>query len=456
MKFTIVTLGCKVNQYESQAMEQRLRELGHLQVPPGEDFDLGIVNTCTVTAVADKKNRNVIRRLRKQCPRAVLAVCGCYAQVKPEDIRALGVDVISGSGDREAFLALALQSLEDRQRRESLDEALKRRQFEILPAGGLSTRTRAMLKVQDGCSNFCSYCIIPYARGPVRSLPLEEAVAQARGLAEEGYREIVVTGIEIASWGWDFHDGSRLTQLLDALCAAVPAVRIRLGSLEPRIIDRAFCETLSRHPNLCLHFHLSMQSGSDTVLSRMRRRYDTARYYESVALLKQAFPGCAVTTDMIVGFPGETEAEFAESLAFIQSCGFAAMHIFPYSRRPGTPADQMPGQLGNAVKEARSAAAIAVAGEMNKAFREQMIGTVQQVLFEEIAEEATGSRQEATDPLAGDGFPAPPYPARSASLWTGHAPNSIRVYAPGAELHNRVLPVRITGLYEDGVLGETE
>ena len=478
MKFTIVTLGCKVNQYESQAMEQWLTQRGHTEVGPDEAFDLGIVNTCTVTAVADKKNRNVIRRLRKQCPRAVLAVCGCYAQVKPEDIRALGVDVISGSGDREAFLALALQSLEDRQRRESLDEALKRRQFEILPAGGLSTRTRAMLKVQDGCSNFCSYCIIPYARGPVRSLPLEEAVAQARGLAEEGYREIVVTGIEIASWGWDFHDGSRLTQLLDALCAAVPAVRIRLGSLEPRIIDRAFCETLSRHPNLCPHFHLSMQSGSDTVLARMRRRYDTARYYESVALLKQAFPGCAVTTDMIVGFPGETEAEFAESLAFIQSCGFAAMHIFPYSRRPGTPADQMPGQLGNAVKEARSAAAIAVAGEMNKAFREQMIGSVQEVLFEEetagdavgggaldAPRVATTDQAAGTSPtssvsrLAGDGGCHLPLKGKAlgdASLWTGHAPNSIRVYAPGAALHNRVRPVRITGLYEDGVLGETE
>lgn len=428
MKFLIVTLGCKVNQYESQAMEQWLTQRGHTEVGPGEDFDLGIVNTCTVTAVADKKNRNVIRRLRKQCPRAVLAVCGCYAQVKPEDIRDLGVDVISGSAGREAFLELALQTVADRQRREALDEALKRRQFEILPAGGLSTRTRAMLKVQDGCSNFCSYCIIPYARGPVRSLALTEAVAQAKQLAAEGYREIVITGIEIASWGWDFHDGSRLVRLVDAICGAVPELRVRLGSLEPRVIDPEFCETLSGHPNLCHHFHLSMQSGSDTVLARMRRKYDTARYYESVRLLKEAFPGCAVTTDMIVGFPGETEAEFAESLAFIRKCGFAAMHVFPYSRRPGTPADQMPGQLGNAVKEARSAAAIAVAGEMNQAFREAMIGSVQEVLFEEL----------------------------SGKNWTGHAPNSIRVYAPGEELHNQVLPVRITGLYEDGVLGTAE
>ena len=436
MNFTIVTLGCKVNQYESQAMEQWLTQRGHTQVGPGADFDLAIVNTCTVTAVADKKNRNVIRRLQKQCPGAVLGVCGCYAQIKPEDIRELGVDVISGSAGREAFLELALQTVADRQKRESLDEALKRRQFEILPAGGLSTRTRSMLKVQDGCNNFCSYCIIPYARGPVRSLPLAEAVGQAKALAAEGYREIVVTGIEIASWGWDFHDGSSLVQLLDAICAAVPQVRIRLGSLEPRIIDQAFCRVMAPHKNLCPHFHLSMQSGCDTVLSRMRRKYDTARYYESVAMLKQAFPGCAVTTDMIVGFPGETEEEFAESLAFLQKCGFAAMHIFPYSRRPGTPADKMPGQLGNNLKEARSAAAIAVAGEMNRAFRERMIGTVQAVLFEEEA------------PVTGQPSPS--------ALWTGHAPNSIRVYAPGEALHNRVLPVRITGLYEDGVLGTIE
>ena len=463
MKFAIVTLGCKVNQYESQAMERYLRELGHAQVPPEGDFDLCIVNTCTVTAVADKKNRNLIRRLRKQRPEAVLAVCGCYSQVKPDDVRALGADVISGSGGREAFLELCLQTAEDRQKRESLDEALRRREFERLPAGGLAARTRAMLKVQDGCSNFCSYCIIPYARGPVRSLPLEEAVAQARDLAAAGYREIVVTGIEIASWGWDFHDGSRLVQLLDALCAAVPAVRIRLGSLEPRIVDGEFCETLQKHRNLCPHFHLSLQSGSDTVLARMRRKYDTARFYESVVLLKEHFPGCAVTTDMIVGFPGETDAEFGESLAFLRKCGFAAMHIFPYSRRPGTPADQMPGQLGNAVKEARSAAAIAAASELNRAFREAMAGTVQEVLFEEEANAfpSRGRWPEGPDEVEDHaGEDRPPTQAMNGAhcaplqLWTGHAPNYIRVYAPGENLHNRVLPVRITQVYEDGLFGE--
>ena len=438
MRFLIVTLGCKVNQYESQAMERWLTERGHAQVGPGEDFDLAVVNTCTVTAVADKKNRNVVRRLRKQCPEAVLGVCGCYSQLKPEDVRALGADVISGSAGREAFLELCLAAAADRRRREALDEALRRRDFERLPAGGLAARTRAMLKVQDGCSNFCTYCIIPYARGPVRSLPLPEAVAQARSLAAQGYRELVVTGIEIASWGLELRDGSRLPDLIDALCGAVPELRVRLGSLEPRIVDRAFCDTLARRPNLCPHFHLSLQSGSDAVLARMRRKYDTARYLESVTLLREAFPGCAVTTDLIVGFPGETEEEFAETLAFLRKCAFAAMHIFPYSRRPGTPADRLPGQLPNAVKEARSAAAIAAAAEMNRSFREAMVGTVQEVLFEE----------EAPDEAPGTGRQAP------VALWTGHAPNSVRVYAPGEHLHNQVRPVRITALYEDGVLGE--
>ncbi len=428
MKFALCTLGCKVNQYESQAMERQLKDLGHVQVEPQEDFDLCIINTCTVTAVADKKNRNLIRRMRKQQPQAVLAVCGCYAQTKPEDVRALGVDVISGSAGRQAFLDLCLATVADRQRRESLDQALRRREFELLPAGGLASRTRAMLKIQDGCSNFCSYCIIPYARGPVRSLPMDRALEQVRALVEAGYREIVLTGIEIASWGVDLDrsaGGDRLPQLIDAVCRAAGEVRIRLGSLEPRIVDEDFCRLLQPHGNLCPHFHLSMQSGADTVLARMRRKYDTARYYESVRLLKTWFPGCAVTTDMIVGFPGETEEEFARSLAFMDRCGFASMHIFPYSRRPGTPADRMPGQLTAAEKEARSKMAIARAQALHDDFRRAMTGTVQAVLFEEEID------------------------GRS----TGHAPNSIRVYVQATGLHNRVLPVRITGLYRDGLEG---
>ena len=309
-----------------------------------------------------------------------------------------------------------------------LDEALRRREFEILPAGGLEERTRAMLKVQDGCVNFCSYCIIPYTRGPIRSAPLELAVEQAKELAARGYREIVLTGIEIASWGADLPGKPGLSRLIGAVCSAVPEIRIRLGSLEPRIITEGFCREMAAYPNLCPQFHLSMQSGCDTVLFRMKRKYDTARYYESVALLEEFFPGCAITTDMIVAFPGETEEEFAQSLAFIQKCGFADMHIFPYSRRPGTPADKMPGQHDNATKEERSKAAIAVAEKMSLAFREKLVGTVQEVLFEE----------------------------KEGEYFTGHAPNYVKIYAPGEELHNEVKSVRITGLYQDGLIGEME
>lgn len=426
MKFAFFTLGCKVNQYETQAMEQVLLALGHTLGTFSDACDGYIINTCTVTAVADKKNRAVIRRCRRQNPDAVIGVCGCYAQVSPDDVRALDVDVISGSSGREEFLQMMLATAADRVHREGVDQALKRREFEILPAGGLPSRTRAMLKVQDGCCNFCSYCIIPYARGPVRSLPLPEAVAQAEGLARQGYREIVVTGIEIASWGLDLHNGQRLGHLLEALCSAVPDIRIRLGSLEPRVVTEAFCEKLSHFSNLCPHFHLSMQSGCDTVLKRMNRKYDTARYLESVRLLRGFFPGCAVTTDMIVGFPGETEEEFRQSLSFIRECAFTDMHIFPYSRRPGTSADRMPGQQDNATKEARAAAAAAVAGEMSVDYRKGLIGSRQSVLFEEP----------------------------SGAYFTGHSKNYVRVYAPGENLHNEIRTVRVTGLYQDGLLGE--
>ena len=428
MKFGFYTLGCKTNQYETQAMEQLFVAQGHEIRDFADVCDGYIINTCSVTAVADKKNRAVIRRCRRDNPDAVIGVCGCYTQHAADAVRELGVDVLGGSGKRQEFVEMMLEAAATKMHKESLDAALKRREFEILPAGGLSERTRAMLKVQDGCVNFCSYCIIPYTRGPVRSAPLELAVAQAKELAEKGYKEIVLTGIEIASWGVDLPGKPPMTDMVAAICEAVPALRVRLGSLEPRVVTEEFCAILGKYPNLCPQFHLSMQSGSDGVLSRMKRKYDTARYFESVTLLKKKFPGCAVTTDMIVAFPGETEEEFAESLAFIQKCGFADMHIFPYSRRPGTPADKMPDQHDNATKEARSRAAIAVAEQMSKTYRENLVGTVQQVLFEEPE---------------GDCF-------------TGHAPNYVKVYAQGQDLHNQLRPVRITGLHTDGLMGTIE
>ena len=426
MKFAFYTLGCKTNQYETQAMERLLTDQGHEIGSFDQPCDGYIINPCSVTAVADKKNRAVIRRCRRENPNAIIGVCGCYSQHAPEDIRALGVDVIGGSGGRQGFLVEMLSALETHSHRERLDNALRRRDFEFLPAGGLEERTRAMLKVQDGCVNFCTYCIIPYTRGPVRSAPLDLAVEQAKDLASRGYREIVVTGIEIASWGVDLPGKPPVTELIEGICAAVPELRVRLGSLEPRVITEEFCQRLSKLPNLCPQFHLSMQSGCDTVLQRMHRKYDTARYYESVCLLRQFFPGCAVTTDMIVAFPGETEEEFTASLSFIRQCAFADMHIFPYSRRPGTPADKMPGQHNNATKEARSKAAIAVAEEMSRAYRESLVGTVQNVLFEE----------------------------KDGPYFTGHAPNYVKVYLEGDNLHNVIRPVTVTGLYQDGVMGE--
>ena len=428
MKFAFYTLGCKTNQYETQAMERLLTAMGHELGHFDEACDGYVINTCSVTAVADKKNRAIIRRCRRDNPQAIIGVCGCYSQHAPDAVRELGIDVIGGSGGREQFLADMMTALETRQRQEHLDAALRRREFEILPPGGLTERTRAMLKVQDGCVNFCTYCIIPYTRGPVRSAPLEVCLEQARQLAAMGYREIVITGIEIASWGVDLPGKPEPALMIEEVCKAVPDLRVRLGSLEPRIVTEEFCLRLKKLANLCPQFHLSMQSGCDTVLQRMKRKYDTARYYESVRLLKEFFPGCAVTTDMIVAFPGETEEEFAESLDFIRKCGFADMHIFPYSRRPGTPADKMPGQHNNATKDQRSRDAIAVAAEMNLAYRENLIGTVQEVLFEEAN---------------GDHF-------------TGHAPNYVKIYASGENLHNEIRQVRITGLYKDGLLGEVQ
>ena len=425
MKYAFYTLGCKVNQYETQAMQQLLLARGDTLGEFDGVCDCYIVNTCTVTAISDKKSRNAIRRARKLNPNAVIGVCGCYAQTAPEEIRKLDVDVLIGTDGRAEFLDKLAAAAAEKLRWEHVEDAGLPRAFERLPSGGLAERTRALLKVEDGCNNFCTYCIIPYARGRVRSLPLENAVAEARKLAAEGYREIVVNGIEISSWGWEWHDGSCLRQLLAALCAAVPSVRIRLGSLEPRTIDEEFCKTLSGFENLCPQFHLSLQSGSDSVLRRMHRKYDSARYLQSVELLHRYFPGCAVTTDLIVGFPGETEEEFEASLALIRRCALSKVHIFPYSRREGTPAAKMPDQVPKAVKEARASRAAAVAAELEDAFHTSLIGTEQPVLFEQPE----------------NGF------------YAGHAPNYAKVYTAPGELHNAVRRVRITELCRDGVFG---
>lgn len=431
MKFACYTLGCKVNQYETQAMEAELTGRGHALVPFDGAADAYVINTCTVTAVSDKKSRQAIRQARKRAPGAVVAVCGCYAQTAPGAVEALGVDLIAGTAERMQFLddlerLSAAKAAPNRPAPQvTVDNIMAHRTFEPLAAGGLEGRTRAMLKVEDGCTNFCSYCIIPYARGPVRSLSLEQAVEQTRQLAAEGYREIVLTGIEISSWGHDLKNGQSLIDLLEALSAAAPEVRLRLGSLEPRTVTEDFCRRAAALPNLCPQFHLSMQSGCDATLKRMNRKYDTARYLESVELLNRWFDRPAVTTDLITGFPEETEEEFAQTLDFIRKCRFAQMHIFPYSIRPGTPAAKME-QVPKAVKEERARRAAAVAEEMHRSYLEGCVGQTYPVLFEQ--------------PKNGKFF--------------GHAPNYMEVLVDGAELHNALRTVRITDVDGEALLGE--
>ena len=426
MRTAIYTLGCKVNQYETQAMEAELTRRGHTLVPFDGEADAYIINTCTVTAVSDKKSRQMIRQARKRSPHAIVAVCGCYAQTDPEAVEALEVDLVMGTNDRMGFLDRLEALSPDGGQVVDVDDALRRRTFERLPAGGLEGRTRAMLKVEDGCVNFCTYCIIPYARGPIRSLPAAEAAAQAAKLAEEGYKELVLTGIEISSWGRDLEGKPELMDLIEAVCAAAPECRARLGSLEPRTITADFCRRGAAIPNLCPHFHLSMQSGCDSVLKRMNRKYDTARYYESVRLLREYFDRPGITTDLIVGFPGETEEEFVQTLDFVQKCAFSAMHIFPYSRRSGTPAAAMAGQCSNAVKEERAHRAGEVARGLRQAWLESWVGQTLPVLFEEEKD----------------------------GLWRGHAPNYTEVFVSGQGLHNVIRDVKITGLHGEGLLGE--
>ena len=384
MKFACYTLGCKVNQYETQAMEQLLMQSGHTLGSFDEICDGYIINTCTVTAVSDKKSRNAIRRVRKLNPNAVVGVCGCYAQSSPDEIRKLDVDVLIGTDGREAFVRHMIGAAQTRQKWDCVDDAGGPRAFEILPAGGLAARTRALLKVEDGCNNFCTYCIIPYARGRVRSMPLNAAVEQARGLAAEGYREIVINGIEISSWGWEWKNGSCLRQLLAALCEAVPGVRIRLGSLEPRTIDEAFCKTLSGYANLCPQFHLSLQSGSSKTLRAMRRPYTTEQYAAVAAKLREAFgeENVSITTDVIVGFPGETEQDFEDSMAFVAGQRFLKVHVFPYSRREGTPAFDFPNQVPEHEKESRSRRMTAAVEKVRAELAHAAQGRTAQVLLE--------------------------------------------------------------------------
>lgn len=423
MKYIIYTLGCKVNQYETQAMETLLHEHGHSACAEGEIADAVIVNTCAVTAEAGRKSRQAIHRLREENPGAVVAVSGCYSQLSPDAVQKLGADIVYGTADRIKLVDAIERAVSTGGGERELDKPFERRVFEELPAGAVSGHTRALLKIQDGCVNFCSYCIIPYTRGRVRSLPMESAVQQAAELDKKGYRELVITGIEIASYGVDLPGKPGLADVVCAIAAAAPHMRLRLGSIEPSVITEEFCEKIASCGSVCRHFHLSLQSGCNATLKAMNRKYDTARFYEAMVLLRKYFPGCGMTCDVIVGFPGETEQHQLETLIFLKKAQFSDAHIFPYSRRPGTPADKMDGQIDRAVKAKRSKQARAVVAETRNEFLRSMVGQTLPVLFE----------------------------TKEGRCWLGHSDNYLEVKAEGEDMRGTVRNVSINAV-SDGIL----
>lgn len=425
MKYIINTLGCKVNQYETQAMETLLRERGHEPASGDAEADVVIVNSCAVTAESGRKSRQALRRLMERYPNAKSAVCGCWAQTDPDAAEAIGADVVWGSGDRRGFVEAVERAVSESAHERSIDKPFERRIIEDLPAGAFSGHARAYLKLEDGCQNFCTYCIIPYARGRVRSLPPERAAAEAAELAEKGYRELVLTGIEIASYGEDLPGGPNLADAVEAIAEAAPGLRLRLGSLEPTVVTEDFCRRLAATGRVCDHFHLSLQSGCDATLARMRRKYDTAAFFAVTERLRRYFPHCGLTADLITGFPGETEADHTATLAFIEKCAFSAMHVFPYSRRPGTPADKMPSQLTAAVKSRRAAEAHALAERMRGEYLASCVGRTLEVLFE----------------------------TEENGVSTGHASNYVEVSVPGTGLRGLVKNVQISSVSGSMLVG---
>ena len=424
MKFAFFTLGCKVNLFETQALEQLAASRGHEIA--ARDADAVIINTCTVTSVSDHKNIRAFHKLRRDNPHAVIAACGCFAQTDPDRVRSTGeIDLICGTSDRAQTIKLC----EDAVQGKNVTAAVRQpEEYEYLPAGIPHGRTRGLLKIEDGCNNFCTYCIIPYARGRVRSLPPVQVLEETARMAAADVHEIVLTGIEIASYGQDLTPQCSLTDLLCRLLPAFPAIRFRLGSLDPRLINDAFCARLRCYNNLAPHFHLSLQSGSNTVLQRMGRKYTAAQYLYNVNLLRKAFPDCSLTTDLIVGFPGETEQEFAETLDFLRQCAFSSVHVFPYSVREGTRAAAMPDQCSGAVKTARAERAKQTATELRTKYLQRFIGCI---LHDVLPEHQSNGR------------------------WAAHGRYGFPIYiASDTARKNQPVTIRITDLYRDGVEAE--
>ena len=383
MRIAFYTLGCKVNQYETQILEQLFVQRGYTLAPPDGEAEVYLVNSCTVTASGDQKTRQMLRRFKRRSPQAVTVLTGCYPQAFPEQAARLEeADLVTGTSERSRIPELVEQFLATGERIVAVKAHRPREGFESMRADGFLERTRAFVKIEDGCDRYCAYCIIPTARGPVRSKPLEALVEEVDALAKKGYREVVLSGINLSSYGREL--GLRLVDAVLAVCRRTGVERVRLGSLEPELLTREDIQQLAGEKKFCPQFHLSLQSGCDATLKRMNRRYTSAEYMEIVDNIRKSFANPSVTTDIMVGFPGETEEEFSQSLEFARAVGFAKVHVFAYSRRPGTKAADMPDQLPNRIKEERSARMIQLCEEGRDRFLRSQAGRVEQVLFESV------------------------------------------------------------------------
>lgn len=421
-------LGCKVNQYESEAIAELFAERGYEIVGIDEPADIYIINTCTVTNFGDKKSRQLIRKVKRLNAGAVVAAIGCYAQTAPEEIKNIdGVNLVIGTKGRKDIVDLVESYIPEMGVVCTVGEISKEREFEHLSINKLADRTRAYLKIQDGCSQFCSYCIIPYARGPIRSREPKDIMDEVHTLAENGFKEIILTGIHVASYGKDLK-GTTLLDVIRQVQSTEGIERIRFSSVEPNLITRDFAAQLSQMNKVCSHFHLSLQSGCDRTLKRMNRKYDTAAYAEAVGILREYFPDVALTTDIIAGFPGETDEDFEESIEFAETIGFSKIHAFPYSPKKGTPAAAMQDQIQNSVKNERTGRLIALSDAMGDKFIEGFIGKVMPVLYE----------QEISE-----------------NLYEGYTENYIRVTAESqTNIKNKILDTKILSAEKERAHGE--
>ncbi len=427
---SIFTLGCKVNQYETQAMRELFEKRGYNVIFDGEIADIYIINTCTVTNIGDKKSRQFIRRANRNNPDAIIAAVGCYAQMSPQEVLSIdGVNIIIGTNDRNKIVDI-VEKCKPNEKINSVDDIMKVKQFEEMSVKNIMGKTRAFLKIQEGCNQYCSYCIIPYARGPIRSRSKPEIIDEIKNLVDKGFKEVVLTGIHVASYGKDLNSDETLIDILKEVNNIEGLKRIRLSSLEPTIFTDEFLRELSQLNKICHHFHLSLQSGCNSVLKRMNRRYTTEQYRDIVNKIREIYPKIALTTDIIVGFPGETEEEFNITYNFVKEIGFSEIHVFKYSPRKGTPAAGYKNQVDGLTKRYRSERLIELGKQLKRDYYIMFIGKNKEVLFEMLSGKITGYIEGYTD-------------------------NYLKVLAPSDDIKEGELAmVRLKGLKQNYILAE--